>query len=258
MRRQPSACEYEQRCVYAQPPAYHKQMIDVHPLAVACAINEQICRAVRLFPQATCILFPESTFPFALDLRDDARQLWIDNVLWHLPDVTVLIGSHHSCGVDGEERRNTLFCLRESRICQTYDKETRLPFAEYMPWPWSTSRLFSEFLLKGKKIFHAPDAVARQDHTINLAPGMPVAPYICSDLFFNCPRPDDQADTILWLVNDSWFVAYWRQLMFLYARLQAQRYGRTILYIAHEFGACICPDASVCYLPSVMIPKAVN
>ncbi len=258
VRRQPSACAYEQRCVYAQPPAYHKQMIDVQPLAVACAINEQICRAVRLFPQASCILFPESTFPFALDLRDDVRQLWIDNVLWHVPDVTVVIGSHHSCGVSGEERMNTLFCLRDRHIGQTYDKKTRLPFAEYMPWPWSASRLFSEFLLKNKKIFHAPDAVDRQDHTIYLALEMPVAPYICSDLFFNCPRPDDQADTILWLVNDSWFVAYWRQLMFLYARLQAQRYGRTILYIAHEFGACIRPNVPVCYLPSVMIPKAVN
>lgn len=258
VHRQSSVGEYEQHCVYAQPPAYHKQMIGVQPLTLACAINEQICRAVRLFPHAVCILFPESTFPFALDLHDDVRQLWMDNVLWHLPDVTIVMGSHHSCGIDGEERKNTLFCLQGSVICQTYDKKTRLPFAEYMPWPWSASRLFSEFLLKNKKIFHAPDAAARQEDRIYLAPNVAVSSYICSDLFFNSPRPDDQADTILWLVNDSWFITYWRRLMFLYARLQAQRYGRTILYIAHEFGACIRPNAPVCYLPSVMIPKPVN
>src|SRR5207244_8743427 len=50
--------------VYAQPPAYNKDMVAVDPLELAHAITEQLRHALRKFPQAHVIFFPESTFPF--------------------------------------------------------------------------------------------------------------------------------------------------------------------------------------------------
>lgn len=239
--------------VYVQPPAYNKDMRDVTPLELACSINEQLRRAVRLFPQAQCFLFPESTFPFPLDLYEDMRQLWSENALFNVQETTVVMASHHSYGND---RKNTLFCLRGCRIIQTYDKNTYLPFAEHMPWPWNKSSFFSEFLLKDKKVFHK---VASSGDPIRLTSKFLASPYMCSDLFFNYPRVDDQGHAIVWLVNDSWFTcAYYRHLMFLFAKLQAAVYNRPILYIAHEFGVYIDAYAQHYHLPSVMIPKNVN
>jgi apolipoprotein N-acyltransferase len=243
---------YQDICIWAEPPAYNKNMINVTPLALAQAINEQLCRAVRARKQATCILFPESTFPFPLDRYDDIRDLWVDNALFNLPEMTVVIGSHHSYG---HERKNTVFCLKQCRIMKTYDKNTYLPFAEYIPWPWNKSRFFSEFLLKDKRMFRK---VTTMSEPIHLTPELTISPYICSDLFFNGPRCDDRASAIVWLVNDSWFTGYYRHLMFLHAQLQAHLYKRTILYIAHEFGACIAPYTQLYYLTSIMIPKNIN
>lgn len=253
VKRKKSDLDCRDLFVYLQPPAYNKDMRDVTPLELACSINEQLRRAVRLFPQAQCFLFPESTFPFSLDLYEDIRQLWSENALFNAQEITVVMASHHSYGHD---RKNTLFCLNGCRIIQTYDKNTYLPFAEHMPWPWNKSSFFSEFLLKDKKVFHKVDSCG---DPIRLTPDFVACPYMCSDLFFNYPRVDDHVQAIVWLVNDSWFTcAYYRHLMLLFAKLQATVYKRPILYIAHEFGVYIDPYAQHWYLPSVMIPKNVN
>jgi len=246
---------YQATCIWVQPPSYNKDMVNVTPLAVAQAINEQLYRAVHLNRQAVCILFPESTFPFPLDLCDDVRDLWFENALFNLPEVTIIMGGHHSYDSAGRERKNTLFCLKQCRIMQTYDKNTYLPFAEYLPWPWKNSRFFSEFLLKNKKVFHQIDSQAIM---LDIGSGIRMSPYICSDLFFNYPRKDDVAPTIVWLVNDSWFCHYFRMLMFLHAQLQAHAYKRTIVYIAHTVGSCIEPYTKPYYLTAAMIPKNLN
>ena len=239
--------------MYIQPPAYNKDMVEVAPLELACKLNEQLSRAVRLFPHARCFLLPESTFPFPLDLYENIRQLWSENALFGAQEITVVMGSHHSYG---HERKNTLFSLEGCRIIQTYDKNTYLPFAEHMPWPWNKSSFFSEFLLKNKKVFHKVDSCCKP---VKLTSEFVACPYMCSDLFFNYPRIDDQVCPIVWLVNDSWFTCgYYKHLMFLFAKLQATIYNRPILYIAHEFGVYIDPYAQYWYLPSVMIPKNVN
>lgn len=248
-------CLHQAGYVYAQPPAYHKDMVGVVPLELAQRINEQLCRALRHYPHATCIFFPESTFPFALDELYEARQMWADNALFGARQVTVVIGSHRAYGRD---RNNTLYCLKGCRIISSYDKSTCLPFAEYMPWPWNKSSFFSEFLLKNKKIFQSADGVSSSPIVMRLPNQIVASPYICSDLFFNYPRPHDQATTIVWLVNDSWFCTYYRHLMGLFARLQAHVYKRTIVYIAHEYGICIEPHAPCQTLASVMIPKNIN
>ncbi len=242
--------------VYAQPPACDEN--NMTPLDKAQQINAQLLRALEQWPQAMCICFPESTYPFALDEHHDMRTLWATHALsYGAPELIVITGGHRS-HENGKKRTNALFCLHECRIIHFYDKSLYFPFCEYTPWPWNKSRFLSEFLLKNNLEFHQVD-FSHTDHlftSIILAPDIVVSPYICSDLFFGYARENEGKNPILWLVNDSLFkMAYFRYLMLLYAKLQACIYQRAIFYIGHSYGVWISHEGAHHFLPSSMIPN---
>lgn len=248
---------YEHSFIHLQSPVY-KNKHTVTELDVAQAINQQIHSALQEFPEATCLFFPESTYPFALDLDQDMYQLWKDNALIYSEKANIIIGAHHSCkdNLGNKARKNSIFYFDSCRIIPVYDKQTYVPFAEFVPWPWNKSCFLRNFLLKNKKGFHQENSVSK---SLLLCPELTVSCYICSDLFFNTPRVHEGNSPILWLVHDTWSDSvYYRKLMVLYAQLISNLYNRNILYIGDKYGVWLTPFLQRCYLSSIMFPKNVN
>lgn len=242
---------YSNDIIYMPPPVYSDED---SPLDVAQALNKSMREALRVCPQVFCICFPESSYPFSLDQHHDIRLLWEQNALAYAQQTTkIVMGSHR---LHNGNHVNSIICLQQCRIIQSYDKSTRVPFAEYVPWPWNKIRWLSELLLKNKIRFHQTNNAA---YPLQLTPTLAVSPYLCSDLFFGRLRQDDGGYPILWLVNDSIFtMPYFRHLMVLYARLQARIYERPILYCAHTCGIWITPQGTFCNLPTVRGSQGSN
>lgn len=197
--------------------------------ADAIATNIQ---AITNENQATeMIIFPESAFPFPLNLYPEHMQDWADL----LPATcSLIIGAHR---YDNGKLFNTVYHIQR-RIMHHYDKCFRMFLTEYVPSLFIKTPMIKDLFLHNKELF-----IQGSNKGIFSIKGKRVVPAICSEWYFNAHRLSIPEEAIVLVVaNDSWFsCGYVRELMQLTARLQAIKTGHPLIYCSHEYGFSFYP-----------------
>ncbi len=173
------------------------------------------------------IIAPESTFTWPLNRFSCFINRWST---YGLDEKTAFImGTQRT---ENEKLYNSAVLLQQGRITQIYDKRIPLIFTERQPRYCNFTNLCTFFTTKngtcqGQSI-GAPFNI--ENSTIP-----PLAPLICSELFFAYQKPVDCRVAIC-LINDSWFsTAAPRHLLCALARLNALMWNVDVLYISHHF-----------------------
>jgi len=201
---------------------------------------QQINKKLHLFldanPEKTIVIMPESTFPAPINDYPEVIKLWQENVLSR--NLILLIGAHK---LQDNKLYNTLYCIDAFKVIQDYDKKILMPFTEYIPNFLPTfykknknnNKGLKNIFIKDKREFtSSPNSTDTK--VINC-----FIPYICSEFYFG-PIKQKTQETILCVVNDSWFSTnYLKNLMFLFAQYTAMETEQTIIYAGHYAGLLI-------------------
>lgn len=196
----------------------------------------------------TCIILPESSFPFPLNYWQHAINCWYEHL--ENNEIHIIVGSHRR---ERENVYNSCYVLYQRRIIHCYDKTHRMFFAERLPPWWSilttTKKLFLENKVpftqgtKGKKPFSLLTFFC--------------VPYMCSELFFEPVSIACSGDTdiLLCLVNDSWFTNHYIPcLLYLYARYKALVIQKDVLYVSYHYASYITKEGGLYALKKVQDP----
>lgn len=211
--------DYIYDCAVIVPPDICSQ-----PLDTAQEIAYKLAELSQQRPTTKIIFMPESAYPFVLD--EEMIQLWGQQ----LPKQTLLIvGAHRK---EGRKVFNSLYCIKDSRIINSYDKSFLFPLTEYLPTHYKT---WKNLFLTHKEPFTAGTCASQQQ----LTPDRLVYPVICCEIFFNplCTRL--RGKTLLVCVNENWFMDYMKRLMYLRTVMIAYEYQNDIIWVSYSGGIFI-------------------
>ncbi|MFI5332931.1 MAG: hypothetical protein ACHQVS_02395 [Candidatus Babeliales bacterium] len=214
-------------CATVIPPVPYGAM---HPRDRAQDINACIMQVCADKPETQIIILPESSYPFELNTHENVIDLWSINALDK--GQQLVLGSYYK---EKGNLYNGIYGIKECRVIFNYVKNCRMPFTEYVPFPWSLLTCTRTLFLKNKCGFSAKES----PYVIPLTPDFLVCPALCSEFFFdayarNLPYP------VLALVNDSWFsCTYIKRLMYLFARYTACEQSQDVIYSSYTYGAYI-------------------
>jgi len=227
--------EYVHQIAAISPPH-----CDKNPLDAAQEITYHLIDCCELNPEATIFIMPESTFPFPLNEYLYVLKMWSQNVLF---DEKILVLGAHRC--ENNKYYNTLYCIKEGRITQLYDKTHVIPFTESLPPFFKNHSFFKNLFLNHKKEFTRSK---KQRTILSITKDLKVVPYICSELFFSSQKEADAS--ILCIINDSWFSAvYMRHLLFLAACYKALEWQQPILYVSYYYAHYLEPNGQLHVIP---------
>jgi len=212
------------------------------------------------------IFSPESSFPFPLNTHPDVVELW-SNVL---PDnAHLFIGTQYR--LNGKICQAVCW-LNMRRIKNFYVKRHCVPFVEKIPRFYKKlktiqdvflSRVFPEGVsqfsrvkkFKQQNYFEFNCSTSRDLHASHVLHNeITFIPQICSEMFFvskyktfsdiamaNSVDGQDRQQAvqphspyIIFFVNDSWFVGYFKEIMQDGARLKALLSGIPLIYVGHD------------------------
>ncbi|MFC1842298.1 hypothetical protein ACFLYU_01435 [Candidatus Dependentiae bacterium] len=219
-----------------------------HPLDSAQEIYYQMVKLANKNPQVTIIFMPESSYPFCLNQNQDVIDLWCVNILDDKIDL--FIGAPYK---ENKKLYNALYWISRGKIKKIYKKTRLMAFAEYAPRFWKKFSYFrSLFSHNGCLFSHGQDQnlVFELYNGVNGSKSIKLKPLICSDFFMGrrkelkkIPRWD--CSCVIIAVNDAIFpMGYLRNLMFLYAKLEAMAKKRDLLYVGYYFASWISKNGT--------------
>jgi hypothetical protein len=194
-------------------------------------------------PEVKCIIMPESSFKFPLNIWTQCLRLWKTEDTEDY--ATLLIGSHRK---EGDQLFNTLYQVKKGKIVSYYDKKHGLFFTERIPPFWTYFTGSRTLFLKN----HEPFNQGKNNcSTIFIDHIGALSPMICSDLFFTKSNLSGK-DSFLCIANDSWFIsAYIPFLMFLHAKVIAVLEQQSVLYVSYNYALFIDNEGTEQILPSL-------
>jgi apolipoprotein N-acyltransferase len=224
---------------YLKPtPGQQEYVCDV---AVDVARRIELMRATH--PRVALILMPEGSFRCPLHRVCAA----VDTITQAGQGIELVFGSHR---VQEGRYHNCMYQVSNRILRMPYDKELCVPFAEYVPEPWSRIPKFCDLFLDG----YEPLTPSLQSCSVCDLRVIKVIPQICYDLYFRSAAPVVAAGpevSILLLTNDFWYPAYMQRLLLLLARMRAVAWGRDIWYIAHTGGLWLGKRGGIAILQSL-------
>ncbi|KKP24759.1 MAG: hypothetical protein SZ59_C0001G0077 [candidate division TM6 bacterium GW2011_GWF2_28_16] len=180
------------------------------------------------------LVSPETFFPYFLNLdnKQDILKLWA-NIL---PNNSMfLLGSQRECCDNNKTKYfQTVYRVEQGRIIEYYDKKHRVWFVEKNPRLLKNLNLNNILYLDEKNKFSKPKNLNKIFKINNFN----IAVYICSELFFlkdikqECEQ--NRVKLIFFLVNDSWFLNYFKKNMQNFVYLISNRLNIPILYVGHK------------------------
>jgi apolipoprotein N-acyltransferase len=201
-----------------------------HPWDCAQEINACVTEKLIQDANAQIVILPESSYPFELNRHNKVVELWSINAL-HKGQL-LIIGAYSR---EGGHVYNGIYGIKECRVIFNYVKTCRMPFTEYVPFPWSIFLSVRMLFLKNKCGFSSKETarivfVTEQD-AVQLA--------LCSEFFFDAYDTRSYVPLVV-LVNDSWFSCpYIRRLMYLFARYTAIERSLDIIYTSYHYASYI-------------------
>lgn len=212
------------------------------PLEKARHIDFQIAGLLNKFPHIKHIIMPESSLSLSINCYPEL----IERLTTHSrnKDINLFIGAYRK---DKEKRYNSLYLIRNGMIKNYYDKQLRMPFMEYVPFPWNYCSGFKDLFLKNWNGFEISQNSVNQ---LRMTPQLTLIPCICSELFLGSDEKFCNFHStmpILVVTNDAWFSTdYLKHLMFLYARFKSILYKKDVIFVSHTKGYWIGKDCGIC------------
>ena len=224
-------------------PDYIKHIMVVVPKSTShnqldCAQNiaEQITDCADKNRDINFIIMPESSYQFPLNEYLETVGLLGESLL--SDETTLVLGAHRR---ENGKLYNSLYCIDWCRIINVYDKKHLIPFVEYLPNHFNIP-FFKGLFLNKKKQFNVSN---NRRQVLHLGHEVEMVPYICSELFWGCERPEEWVETILCIANDSWFSSRsMRRLLSLLSYYRAIEWQKNILYVSHYYAQWIDPSGN--------------
>ena len=205
----------------------------IHYLKPIKSYNHPIADGQKIFHALTkqnisnkkIIVAPESFFNFPMNRFPSLVALWSCIIP---ADTFFIFGSQW-------EEDNHLYqvacCLHKQKFTWVYRKKHLIAFVEQMPPLFSsTSWLRALFLHNVQEFKQAPI----QNPIINVH-DQKIMVQLCSEFFFTKVKTDtDNLTMIFFLVNDSWFVDYFRKIMENLACIKSVWLNTPVLYVGHN------------------------
>jgi apolipoprotein N-acyltransferase len=154
------------------------------------------------------ISMPEGSFPYPLNQHPEIISMWTDNALHE--KVHLLIGAYYQ---EGDQLYNCMYHIYQCRIMQIYRKKNLMPFTE--------------------NLFTSGTSTINNKNRFTLTPISEFTVAICSD-FFLAPGQYKDADTLLLLVNDTWFMPYMQYILYLYADAFTREHNIELVYSSYS------------------------
>lgn len=227
-------------------------VVHIKPLSLgacdACALGQRIFYHLSALQEGRqqspvgrrkpyVLVAPESFFPFCVNRYPELVSLWggaLDD------EALLIIGTH---AVQEEKQYQAAVVIQKGLINKVYVKHHAVSFVEALPprlqkYAWLASWFVSgqvQWLHAGKGLLKEQGIVVDGEYYI--------MPFICSEFFFKC-KPfkvwhhcinfaDDKTSCMMVLINDSWFVGYFKELLRRYAQFMALFTGVPVVYVGH-------------------------
>lgn len=210
-------------CVYL-PPTTKKNML-MAALQIDDYIQAAKIKTLAEQYESVCILGPETTFPFPLNKQKRFVTMWTADLP---PNVHLFLGALRC---DEDRVYQTVYWLKQGLIMQYYDKELRVAFTEKLPYwckqfSWIKSLFLQEYLpiKKGKN--------TNKNRLFSIEKNVCFEPMMCSELFFTHHK-NTNVTLLVAFINDSWFMSYFKNLMFLLAKKHSLLWQKSVLYVKH-------------------------
>lgn len=194
-----------------------------HPGGDGQVVYHQLTRLVQAHHRV--IIAPESFFNFPINLYPSTLALWC----CALPPRSIFI---FGCTWQEGERLYQAVCgINRDGIVYLYRKKHLIAFVEHMPYFMRNIGWLRSLFLDGVNEFvpHASDspylAFEHEDAMICL----------CSEFFFTKTTiMNEQVKSILFLLNDRWFIDYFRKIIDNLACIKSVWLNSPVLYVGHN------------------------
>jgi hypothetical protein len=219
----------------------HNTVGESAPIVVdSPTVSKESGALVKSSDKLKIICAPESTFPFSLNKYPEILLLWSGI----LPKKThFFLGAQMT--VD-KKIYQVVYWINQGRIINCYVKKHRVPFVEYMPKFWRIITPFTNIFLKEHDAFAKPrEGIGVK--SFRFSHDFSFYPQVCSELFYinsgdtRGTSQKEKAKVILFFVNDSWFINFFKDWLERLAYLRALVTQCPIIYCAHSKGRVISP-----------------
>lgn len=221
------------------PPVDLKNQAQQTPVGLGQAVYHRLTSLVLpdadRQPGTTVIVAPETFYPASLNLHPEQSRLWCGG----LPQSGHLIfGSQATVG---QKYYQTAYWIHDGLIKKYYVKKHQVPFAEKIPRGWRKLPLIKETFLKNNEQF-SKDRRSVEEALFEITPEVVFLPQLCSEFFFKTPAEKIWAGRqkaagrnffIIFLVNDSWFMKYFKRLLQDLTAIKAAFLGAPVVYVGH-------------------------
>jgi len=209
---------------YVDSLGFVKPPLVKDPIKLAQAIDNQISHLIRNHPRVNTVLMPETSYPGAINESPYIIQLLAREVF--KSNLNLIIGAQRSD--EKKKKYNTIYWIKNDKTITYYDKNVRMPFTEYMPFPWN--KIIN---------FDIKDEVTDNEITrplLKVNSNFTCIPSICSEIYFSSSsHPEvDKKIPLLVTVKEVWTPEYYlHYLMFLFAIFKAIQIQRDIIYVGY-------------------------
>lgn len=171
------------------------------------------------------IIAPESFFPFPINEYPEIVALWS----CALPTgSTFIFGSQWQ---DASKRYQTACCITNHQLTCLHHKHHLINFVECMPaWYNQIACLQALFLHNAQDL-----SVSNASLKVFRHHGTNIMIQICSEFFFTSLNIDSiKPNYIFLLINDRWFVAYFRKIIENLACIKSVWLNMPVVYVGHS------------------------
>jgi apolipoprotein N-acyltransferase len=178
---------------------------------------------------------PESMYPAALNKEPETLKLWAE---------AMPVDSHFLLGTQVEQKdgklQQVVAWIKEGRINKFYVKKLLMPIIETTQTPLYQIQLIRDLFSQIPLLFSpTPDPIS--SNFFDFPNNFTILPQICSEFFFGKALnvvANQNKPTIILFINDSWFVKYFRKIMFNSALLKIKSIAASVrtpvLFVGHN------------------------
>lgn len=195
---------------------------------------KKICKAN---PNAKLILFPESSFPYALNKYPELVLYFQDLLSEFKVDTHLILGTHN----ETDKLFNSCYLINKFGVKDIYHKRHGLLFTERDTKIFNSTFFLNNIFLNNKRAF----SQNKNNNIFWKILDLEFMPLICSEFFFQSRKPN-YSNLILAIVNDAWYKKSWLpQLLLNCARLKSVAWQTDIIYVSHQFNLYITKNCEI-------------
>lgn len=182
------------------------------------------------------LVAPEGAYKFPLNYDVNAQKFL---ALAFTPETELITGGYV---VENNAWYQGVYYFTNRGIEKYYVKRHLVPFVEKMPLLFSRMSCMRKMFLHGRNEFSVKGCKNSSDNVFVLKNDLLGIMYLCSEIFFTQREKFYREKSLFFfLVNDSWFVDYFRKIMETVSHMTAASLGEPVCYVNSQECVLLCP-----------------